>query len=61
MSKFNENPGMELFHVEEQTHGLADLTKLIVAFRSFANAPQKLAHCSKITIDSKARKNNLTT
>jgi hypothetical protein len=37
MSKFNENPGIELFHAEERTHGLTDMTKLIVAFRNFAN------------------------
>ena len=49
MSKL-KNPGIELFHAEDRTHGLTDMTKIIDAFRSFANAPKKLAHCSKILI-----------
>ena len=37
--KFNKNPvGAELFHADRRQ---ADMTKLIVAFRSFANAPEK--------------------
>ena len=39
--------GAELFHVDEQTDGQADTTKLTVAFSNFANAlktacPRKL-------------------
>jgi hypothetical protein len=33
--------GVELFHVDALTDRQADVTKLIVAFRNFANAPQK--------------------
>jgi hypothetical protein len=51
-------PGSAVFfHIMSQT----DKTKLIVAFRNFANAPKKLAHYSKVIIDNKARKNNITT
>ena len=32
--------GVELFHVDRQTDGRTDMTKLIVAFRNFANAPK---------------------
>jgi len=32
--------GAELFHVEGRTDRRTDMTKLIVAFRNFANAPQ---------------------
>jgi len=32
--------GAELFHADEQTYGLTDMTKLIVAFRNFENAPK---------------------
>jgi hypothetical protein len=32
--------GAELSHVDGQTDRRTDLTKLIVAFRSFANAPK---------------------
>jgi hypothetical protein len=56
MSKFNENPGIEVFHAEERTRGKTDMTKLIVAFRNFAKVPKSLAHYSKIIIDNKARK-----
>jgi hypothetical protein len=31
--------GAELFHSDGRTDGQADMTKLIVAFRNFANAP----------------------
>jgi len=30
----------ELFHAEGRTDGHRDMTKLIVAFRNFANAPK---------------------
>ena len=33
--------GAELFHADGQTEVQADMTKLIVAFRNFANAPKK--------------------
>ena len=33
--------GAELFYADRQTYGLTDMTKLIVAFRNFANAPNK--------------------
>jgi hypothetical protein len=32
--------GAELFHVDGQTDGQTDMTKLIVAFRKFTNAPK---------------------
>jgi len=32
--------GAELFHVDERTDEQTDITKLIVAFRNFTNAPQ---------------------
>ena len=32
--------GAELFHTDGQTDGRTDMTKLIVAFRNFANAPK---------------------
>ena len=39
--------GAELFHADRQTDGAkdrrADMTKLIVAFRNFANAPENCA------------------
>jgi len=31
--------GAELFHAFQQTDGRTDMTKLIVAFRNFAKAP----------------------
>ena len=31
--------GPEFFHAKERTVGQTDMTKLIVAFRNFANAP----------------------
>jgi len=31
----------ELFHADKRTDGRIDMTKLIVAFRNFANAPKK--------------------
>ena len=34
--------GPELFHGDERTGGQTELTKLIVAFRNFANAPKNL-------------------
>jgi hypothetical protein len=33
--------GAELFHADRGTDGRTDMTKLVVAFRSFANAPKK--------------------
>jgi hypothetical protein len=43
--KFNEiRPvGAESFHADGRTDGRRDVTKLIVAFRNFENAPKK--HC----------------
>ena len=31
----------ELFHADGRTYGRRDMTKLIVAFRNFVNAPKK--------------------
>jgi hypothetical protein len=33
--------GAELFNADRQKKGRTDMTKLIVAFRNFANAPKK--------------------
>ena len=33
--------GAELFHAERQTDRQTDMTKLLVAFRNFASAPNK--------------------
>jgi len=33
--------GAELFHADRRTDGRTDMTKLIVAFCNFANAPKK--------------------
>ena len=33
--------GAELFHAERRTGGRTDMTRLLVAFRNFANAPKK--------------------
>jgi len=33
--------GAELFHAKGQTDGETDMTKLIVVFYNFANAPKK--------------------
>jgi len=33
--------GAELFHVDIRTDGQTDMTKLILAFRKFPNAPNK--------------------
>ena len=38
--------GAELFHAERRADGQTDMTKLIVAFRNFANAPK---NCSNMT------------
>ena len=32
--------GAELFHVDQETDGRTDMTELIIAFRTFANAPK---------------------
>ena len=32
--------GVELFHADSWTDGRTDMTKLITAFRNFANAPK---------------------
>ena len=32
--------GAELFYADRRTEGQTDMTKLIVAFRNFANAPK---------------------
>ena len=32
--------GAELFHADRRTDGQTDMTKIIVAFRNFANAPK---------------------
>jgi len=32
--------GAELFHVDRRTDGQTDMTKIIVAFRNFTNAPK---------------------
>jgi hypothetical protein len=33
--------GAELLHADGRTDGQTDMTRLIVAFRNFANAPRK--------------------
>jgi len=33
--------GAELFHADRQADGWTDMTKLIVTFRNFVNAPKK--------------------
>jgi hypothetical protein len=40
--KFHENPssGSQSFHADRQTDRQTDMTKRIVAFRNFANAPK---------------------
>jgi len=35
--------GAELFHADGRTDRQTDKTKLVVAFRNFANVPQKVA------------------
>jgi len=39
--------GAELFHADGRTEVQTDVTKLIVAFRSFAKAPKNTAWCSR--------------
>jgi hypothetical protein len=34
--------GAELFHADGRTDGRTDITKLIIAFRSFVKAPKML-------------------
>ena len=36
--------GAELFHADAQKDGQTDMTKSIIAFRNFANAPEKSIH-----------------
>ena len=40
--KFNENPSMGavLFHADRRTYRQTDMSKLVVAFRNFANTPK---------------------
>jgi hypothetical protein len=38
--------GAELFHVDGQTHNRTDITRPVVAFRSFGELAQKGAHSS---------------
>jgi len=40
----------ELFHARGWTDGRTDMTKLIIAFRSFPNAPKPINHlaCAKV-------------
>ena len=37
----------DLLHVDAQTNRQTDMTKLIVAFRNFANAPKKSSFSAK--------------
>ena len=37
--------GAELFHADRRTDGQTDMTKLIVAFRNFANASKNVCLC----------------
>jgi hypothetical protein len=37
--------GTELSHADRITDGRTDMTKLIVSFRSFANAPKMIIMC----------------
>jgi hypothetical protein len=50
--------GAELFHADKRTDGQTDMTKLIVAFRNFTNAPKNYflphrKHCATITKTSR--------
>jgi len=38
--------GAELFHADGRTDRRTDMTKLIVAFRNFANAPKAVLSCA---------------
>ena len=37
--------GAELFHSDRRIDGQTNMTKLIVTFRNFANAPNKMCRC----------------
>jgi len=37
--------GAELFHADGRTDGPTDMTKLIIVFRNFANAPKNVVTC----------------
>jgi hypothetical protein len=37
--------GAELFHADGRTDGRTEMTKLIVAFRNFTNAPESCTFC----------------
>jgi hypothetical protein len=39
-----------MFHAERRTDGRTDMTKLIVAFRNFANAPKNYVVCVRVGI-----------
>ena len=40
--------GVELFHAETRMDGRTYMTKLAVAFRNFANAPENTRHCTHL-------------
>jgi len=42
--------GAELFHVNRPTDSQADVTKLRVAFRDFANVPENIRYFTCITL-----------
>jgi hypothetical protein len=48
----------ELFHADRRTEGKTDMTKLIVAFRNFANAPK---NCIKVGKYQKYEKDTMST
>jgi hypothetical protein len=47
--------GAQLFHAEGWTDGQTDMTKLIVAFRNFANAPTSYARSTDIIYGAKLK------
>ena len=36
--------GTEMFHADTETDGRTDMTKLMIGFRNFANAPNSAVH-----------------
>jgi hypothetical protein len=42
--------GAEMFHADRYTDGQIDMTKLIIAFLNFANAPKNYVVCFRVGI-----------
>jgi hypothetical protein len=51
--------GAELFHADRRTDGRTDMTKLIVAFHSFASRP-KMVYFQPLTNGVTCKQRNLT-